>query len=72
MSTNILPFQKKLRLAFFSFIVSGALIYSSQNYENVPQQFISQVLSEYREFENQKIAELGMRILKPSLALSIR
>ena len=76
MSTNILPFQKKLRLAFFSFIVSGALIYSSQNYDlnekaqrilvkflNVPQQFISQVLSEYREFENQKIAQLEEEIL---------
>ena len=76
MSTNILPFQKKLRLAFFSFFVSGALIYSSQNYDlnekaqrflvkflNVPQQFISQVLSEYREFENQKIAELEEEIL---------
>ena len=76
MSTNILPFQKKLRLAFFSFIVSGALIYCSQNYDlnekaqrflvkflNVPQQFISKVLSEYREFENQKIAELEEEIL---------
>ena len=76
MAKEILPFQKKLRLAFFSFIVSGALIYSSQNYDlnekaqrflvkflNVPQQFISQVLSEYREFENQKIAELEEEIL---------
>ena len=76
MSTNILPFQKKLRLALFSFIISGVLIYASQNYIlnekaqrflvkflNVPQQFISQVLTEYREFENQEIAELEEEIL---------
>tara|TARA_X000000950_G_scaffold289315_1_gene411904 strand:- start:15022 stop:15819 length:798 start_codon:yes stop_codon:yes gene_type:complete len=76
MSTNILPFQKKLRLTLFSFVISGALIYASQNYNfnekaqrflvkflNVPQQFISQVLTEYREFENQKIAELEEEIL---------
>ena len=30
---------------------------------NVPQQFITQVLNEYQEFENQKIAQLQDEIL---------
>lgn len=76
MSTNILPLQKKLRITFFSLIFSGLLIYLSQNlnlndksqrllakFLNVPQQFITQVLNEYQEFENQKIAELQDEIL---------
>ena len=76
MSTNILPLQKKLRIAFFSLIFSGLLIYLSQNlnlndksqrllakFLNVPQQFITQVLNEYQEFENQKIAQLQDEIL---------
>ncbi|RPG42868.1 MAG: hypothetical protein CBC72_004675 [Gammaproteobacteria bacterium TMED112] len=76
MSTNILPFQKKLRLTFFSFILSGFLIYLSQSLDlneksqrllvkflSVPQQFISQVLNEYQEFENEKIAQLEEEIL---------
>lgn len=76
MSTNILPLQKKLRITFFSLIFSGLLIYLSQNlnlndksqrllakFLNVPQQFITQVLNEYQEFENQKIAQLQDEIL---------
>jgi cell shape-determining protein MreC len=76
MSTNILPLQKKLRVAFFSLIFSGSLIYLSQNLNlnektqrflakslDVPQQFITQVLNEYQEFENQKIAQLEDEIL---------
>ena len=76
MSTNILPLQKKLRIAFFSLIFSGLLVYLSQNlnlndksqrllakFLNVPQQFITQVINEYQEFENQKIAQLQDEIL---------
>lgn len=76
MSTNILPLQKKLRIAFFSLIFSGLLVYLSQNlnlndksqrllakFLNVPQQFITQVINEYQEFENQKIVQLQDEIL---------
>ena len=76
MAKEILPFQKKLSLAFFSFIFVILLVYLSQNFGlneksqrlliktlNVPGQFISGFLNEYQEFENQKIAQLEEEIL---------
>ena len=76
MATNILPFQKKLRLVILSIIFAGTLIYLSQSFFlneraqrflvktlNVPQQFLSQIITEYREFENEKIALLEEEIL---------
>ena len=76
MAKEILPFQKKLSLTFFSFIFVVLLVYLSQNFGlneksqrvliktlNVPGQFISRFLNEYQEFENQKIAQLEEEIL---------
>ena len=76
MATNILPFQKKLRLVILSIIFAGTLIYLSQSFFlneraqrflvktlNVPQQFFTQIITEYREFENEKIALLEEEIL---------
>ena len=76
MAKEILPFQKKLSLTFFSFIFVVLLVYLSQNFGlneksqrlliktlNVPGQFISRLLNGYQEFENQKIAQLEEEIL---------
>ena len=76
MAKEILPFQKKLSLTFFSFIFVVLLVYLSQNFGlneksqrlliktlNIPGQFISRFLNEYQEFENQKIAQLEEEIL---------
>ncbi len=77
MSSSILPFQKKIRLIILSIVFASVLIYISEAFNlndkfqrilvkflNVPQQFISQILDEYQEFENQKIASLEEEILK--------
>ena len=76
MSKNILPFQKKLRLSLFSLLIVAVLAYTSQNlslndkfqrflmkFLNVPQQFINEVLSQYREYENEKLVQLEEEIL---------
>ena len=76
MSTKILPFQKKLRIVIYSILTSVLLMYFSQNLNlneksqrllvkllNVPQQFLTQVLNEYKDFENQQIAILEKEIL---------
>ena len=76
MSTKILSFQKKLRIIIFSILTSVLLMYFSQNLNlneksqrllvkllNVPQQFLTQVLNEYKDFENQQIAILEKEIL---------
>ena len=76
MSSNILPLQKKIRLLLLGLIFVSCLIYISESFElnaksqrflvkflNVPQQFISNVLDEYQEFENAKIASLEEEIL---------
>ena len=77
MSSNILPFQKKIRLVLLSIIFASLLVYLSDAFHlneksqrslvkflNVPQQFISSILDEYQEFENQKIASLEEEILR--------
>ena len=69
MSSSILPIQKKIRLVLLALIFASLLIYISDilklneksqrflvKFLNVPQQFVSQVLQEYQEFENKKIA----------------
>ena len=76
MSSNILPLQKKIRLLLLGLVFVSCLIYISESFElnaksqrflvkflNVPQQFISNVLDEYQEFENAKIASLEEEIL---------
>tara|TARA_B100000161_G_scaffold262716_1_gene232965 strand:+ start:567 stop:1364 length:798 start_codon:yes stop_codon:yes gene_type:complete len=76
MSKNILPFQKKLRLSLFSLLIVTVLAYTSQNlslndkfqrflmkFLNVPQQFMNEVLSQYREYENEKLVQLEEEIL---------
>lgn len=77
MSSNILPIQKKIRLILLAFIFACLLVYLSDAFKlneksqrllvkflNVPQQFISQILQEYQEFENQRIASLEEEIIK--------
>ena len=76
MSKNILPFQKKIRLSFFSLLIVTVLAYTSQNlslndrsqrflvkFLNVPQQFMNEALSHYREFENERLVQLEEEIL---------
>ena len=76
MAKKILPFQKKLSFGFFSLFFAVLLIYVSYSlglneksqrllvkFLNVPQQFLSKVLNEYQEFENQKIVQLEEEIL---------
>ena len=75
MSKNIL-LQKKIRLFFFSLLIVTVLAYTSQNlslndrsqrflvkFLNVPQQFMDEALSQYREFENEKLVQLEEEIL---------
>lgn len=77
MSSNILPSQKKIRLVLLALAFASLLIYLSDAFKlneksqrllvkflNVPQQFISQILQEYQEFENEKIASLEEEIIK--------
>tara|TARA_Y100000768_G_scaffold223758_1_gene168864 strand:- start:1240 stop:2037 length:798 start_codon:yes stop_codon:yes gene_type:complete len=77
MSSNILPSQKKIRLVLLALAFASLLIYLSDTFKlneksqrllvkflNVPQQFISQILQEYQEFENEKIASLEEEIIK--------
>lgn len=76
MSSSILPIQKKIRLVLLALIFASLLIYLSDilklneksqrflvKFLNVPQQFVSQFLQEYQEFENKKIALLEEEIL---------
>ncbi len=77
MEAKIISFHKKLKLTIISVLFSSFLIYLSQYFHlneksqrflvkilNVPQQFLTQVLGEFKEFENQKIALLEEEILK--------
>ena len=76
MSRNILPSKKKIQTYIFGSLLILALNLISNSIQlnekankglinllNIPSNFISQVLQDYQEFENERIAKLENNIL---------
>ena len=76
MSRNILPSKKKIQTYIFGSLLILALNLISNSIQlnekankglinllNIPSNFISQVLQDYQEFENERIANLENNIL---------